>query len=395
MNGRRSKLTLERVLGLTAYSNAGVSINKVTGEVAYPAGCVVVMYNFQRDKQTRYYRVEKQVSAIAFSPDGKLLAIAEKGHAPAITVWDVDSGQLKAELKRHKYGIASLAISSDGQYLMSIGLVHDAMIYIWHITTQNAVGAAKVDTKLHAVDYSIDDNCFVTVGEAHVQFWKHDGVKFHTSGNFIDSIPELCPTLAIMSRLNDATFVGVGCAANKKTFSTTSDGFLCCFGGVTMERLVSVEANHGFALSVTSDYVAVGGSSSIVRLFDPATLEYKQTLPFPAHSSPVELPDNLLMPPDPKNFPAVVALRIAGDHIVIIYSDHSLIIWDMTKREVIRSYLFHQSAITDIAIFGSIAGLDARGRIQYEKLLPTSGLPIPDGAFVTVSEDNSMRFWHL
>jgi WD40 repeat protein len=161
-------LTLERVLGLTAYNNAGLTVNNVTGEVAYPAGCVVVVYNFRRDKQTRYYRVEKPVSAIAFSPDGSMLAIGEKGPAPSITVWDVQSGSLKADFKRHKYGVAALAFGS--RYLMSVGVARDGFILAWCLDRHVIVGGVKLEanTQIHAIDYSLDGRFFVTAGDQHV-----------------------------------------------------------------------------------------------------------------------------------------------------------------------------------------------------------------------------------
>ncbi|OQR86576.1 hypothetical protein ACHHYP_10384 [Achlya hypogyna] len=393
MASGRAKLTLERVLGLTATSNAGVSVSSATGDIAYPAGCVVVIYNFRRDKQVRYYRVEKPVAAVAFSPDGRLLGIAEKGHAPAITVWDTSSGQLRAELKGHKYGIAALAMSTDGRFLVSAGLVHDNMLYAWDISSQSLLGAAAIGVKIYGLDYNADGRCFVTVGDAH--FWSHDGAQFATTGQtLLDGVPELRSTPAVLSRLADAAFVGVGCGAGNKTYCVTLCGYLCCFGGATMERLVSLEASRGFALSVTPAYVAVGGSSAIVRLFDPATLEYKQTLPFPAHTADAPLPDALLMPPVPAQMPAVLGLRVAGAHAIVVYADHAMRIVEIPTRLETRSFLFHPSGVNGVAPLGAVVGVDTRQRVQWAP--PTTpSFPVPDGAFATVADDGTLRLWHL
>ncbi|KDO27890.1 hypothetical protein SPRG_07162 [Saprolegnia parasitica CBS 223.65] len=396
MASGRSKLTLERVLGTTAHGNASMSVSSASGEIAYAAGCVVVMYNFRRDKQTRYYRVEKPVSALAFSGDGSLLAIAEKGHAPSITVWDVGTGQLRADLKRHTHGVAAVAMSTDGRLLVSAGLVHDKMLYAWDTATQTLLGAALLSTKIHGLDFSVGGRAFVSVGDGHVQFWRLDSNdRLDTSGQLLpDGLAELRPTPATMSRLADAAFVGVSCS-EAKTFCVTRCGFLCCFGDTTMERLVSIEAGKGFAVSVTTEFVAVGGASSIVRLFDPSTLEYKMTLPFPAHCSTTPLGDHLLLPPTPTTFPAVVAVRVTGAHIAVLYADRALLLLEIPTRTVTRAFLFHSGPINGVVAIGAVTGLDARQRAQWAPPAPSATYPIPDGTFATVSDDHTLRLWHL
>lgn len=172
----KSRLTLERVIGITSLSNAMMAVNPVTGEIAYSAGCIVVIYNLRRNKQVRYYRVEKSVSCLCFSPSGQYLAIGEKGYLPAITIWDGTDGTLCAELQLHKFGIACMAFSRDGRYLLSAGLVHDQHMYAWDLRKDprnpdamkgKAIGAAQIQEKVLAIDYCQEGNFFVTVGEKH------------------------------------------------------------------------------------------------------------------------------------------------------------------------------------------------------------------------------------
>lgn len=172
----KSRLTLERVIGITSLSNAMMAVNPVTGEIAYAAGCIVVIYNLRRNKQVRYYRVEKSVSCICFSPSGQYLAIGEKGYLPAITIWDGTDGTLCAELQLHKFGIACMAFSRDGRFLLSAGLVHDQHMYAWDLRKNprnsdamkgKAIGAAQIQEKVLAMDYCQEGNFFVTVGEKH------------------------------------------------------------------------------------------------------------------------------------------------------------------------------------------------------------------------------------
>lgn len=171
----RSRLTLERVLGVTALSNAMMAVNPASGEIAYAAGCIVVVYNLRRNKQVRYYRVDKSVSCLCFSSSGQFLAIGEKGYMPAITVWDGTNGALCAELQLHKFGVACMAFNRDGSVLLSAGLVHDQHVYAWRLQrdeetgkmASKAIGVAQIQEKILSADFCQEGNYFVTVGERH------------------------------------------------------------------------------------------------------------------------------------------------------------------------------------------------------------------------------------
>nr|XP_014347933.1 PREDICTED: mitogen-activated protein kinase-binding protein 1-like [Latimeria chalumnae] len=71
-------ITLEKVLGITASSSSGLACDSNTGLVAYPAGCVVVLFNPKKNKQCHLFNPSrKTVSALAFSADGKFLVTGE------------------------------------------------------------------------------------------------------------------------------------------------------------------------------------------------------------------------------------------------------------------------------------------------------------------------------
>ncbi|KAI9994868.1 hypothetical protein PInf_011706 [Phytophthora infestans] len=217
----RSRLILERVLGLTALSNAQVAVNPVSGELAYAAGCIVVIYNLRRNKQVRYYRVDKSVSCLCFSPNGQFLAIGEKGYLPAITIWDGTDGTLCAELQRHQYGVACMAFSQDGRCLLSAGLVHDQHLYAWELKLKMkdavrrievaAVGCAFVEDRIYDADYCQAGNFFVTVGEKHFKYWfLDDNGAILSTGLRVNDLPELQHRDAVVNAKTSATFTGVG-----------------------------------------------------------------------------------------------------------------------------------------------------------------------------------------
>ncbi|ETM38698.1 hypothetical protein L914_15079, partial [Phytophthora nicotianae] len=419
----RSRLILERVLGLTALSNAQVAVNPASGELAYAAGCIVVIYNLRRNKQVRYYRVDKSVSCLCFSPNGQFLAIGEKGYLPAITIWDGTDGTLCAELQRHQYGVACMTFSQDGRFLLSAGLVHDQHLYAWELKLKMkdavrrlevaAVGCAFVEDKILDADYCQAGKFFVTVGEKHFKYWfLGENGSFLSTGLRVNDLPELQHRDAVVNAKTSATFTGVGCghgSCELKTFAVTLDGTLCCFGASgIMERLVSLESNCGNAISVTEAYVAVGGSSGVVRMFNPSTLEYRTTLPFPPAFGAANEPSNvipaspsILYPAEPFRYPAVIATRITGSHVIVFYSDRSIFIFGTTNLDAVTlelSFLYHSGGIRDLQVAGHVRGVNAKGKLVYNdsgSAGEVSANTIPTGTFVTCSDDNTVRLWNL
>jgi WD40 repeat protein len=71
------------------------------------------------------------VYALAFSPDGKFLAVA--GDAPAIRLFDPQTGEEVRALKGHTDAVSCLAFSPDGKLLASGG--YDKTIRLWDPTT--------------------------------------------------------------------------------------------------------------------------------------------------------------------------------------------------------------------------------------------------------------------
>jgi hypothetical protein len=71
-------MELERAIGLTAMGSA-IASSPATGEIAYLAGCVVVLYDAMRNRQTflKAPAVQKAIMCVKFSPQGKYIAAGE------------------------------------------------------------------------------------------------------------------------------------------------------------------------------------------------------------------------------------------------------------------------------------------------------------------------------
>eukprot|EP00961_Rhodomonas_salina_P237237 3206499-Rhodomonas_salina.2 len=134
-------MSLERVIGNTAKGNGTFAVNPVTGDIAYPAGCVLVFFSPRRNRQTQFFSCQsgKPLTCVAFSPDGALVCAGEGGRHPAVLVWDANSGALLAELKGHSFSVRGVCLSGDGDRVATVGSPGDARVNLWEWRTGTLV----------------------------------------------------------------------------------------------------------------------------------------------------------------------------------------------------------------------------------------------------------------
>src|SRR5262249_38110514 len=63
---------------------------------------------------------DERISRVAFSPDGKRLAVASWSNDDGAVVWDVETGELKLKL-RHTGRCRSIQFGPDGTRLLTVG----------------------------------------------------------------------------------------------------------------------------------------------------------------------------------------------------------------------------------------------------------------------------------
>jgi WD40 repeat protein len=86
------------------------------------------------------------VTAVAFSADGSLLAVADL--RAVIHLWDVAAGKEKAALKGHREYVLALAFSADGKGLTSAAA--DGTLKAWDLATNRERAAGQIGLRLLA-----------------------------------------------------------------------------------------------------------------------------------------------------------------------------------------------------------------------------------------------------
>ena len=174
---------LERVIGITCASGCSLAVNPTTGELAFAAGKLVVLYQPRSNQQRRFFRCERVVTCVAFSAAGDRLAAGLGGSGdvsgsalltlPRAVVWEIPSGLLLAELviPAPSAGTGALAFSPDGATLATVGFHADSELSVWDVTSARRIARGKLLQPVRGLCFSPDGSEIVTVGARHVKWW--------------------------------------------------------------------------------------------------------------------------------------------------------------------------------------------------------------------------------
>ncbi|XP_068607662.1 mitogen-activated protein kinase-binding protein 1 [Brachionichthys hirsutus] len=389
------KVTLEKVLGITAPGNRALACDPRTGLLAYPAGCVVVLLNPRKNKQHHIFNSSrKAITTLAFSPDGRFIVTGESGHMPAVRIWDISEHQQIAELHEHKYGISCVAFSPNGKYIVSVGYQHDMMVNVWNWKKNVVIAANKVSSKVTAVSFSDDSSYFVTAGNRHVKFWYLD----HGMTSKVNATVPLLGRSGLLGELRNNFFSDVACGRGQhasSTFCITSSGLLCEFNERRLlDKWVELRTSQATCLSVTDEMIFCGCSDGTVRAFSPVNLHFLCSLPRP-HCLGADIASMVdashLFPyrPDAR-YPDTVAVTYdpANRWLSCIYNDHSVYVWDVRdlrdprRAGKLYSALYHSSCVWSLEVYPEEAG-------------GGNGAHLPPGSFLSCSSDNTIRLWNV
>jgi len=398
-------MRLEKVVGLGLGGGCGCAdVNPANqAEVAYSVGCVVVLWCAASAKQRNYMRMAKPVACLRFSPDGKFLAVGERGHNPAVTVWDVRSHVRVAELKAHKFGVACVRFSPDGMKLVSAGFDPDGKLALWDWASASLLADTTLDTSIKAVDFTQDGCELITVGTKHLRYWALAKAGPRESDALTTSASEREWSLhehraTLLPEYKDATFTDVICGTGDfagSTFLSTSCGSLVCLApDRTMEKWVYLEVDSVLSLSLCKGRIACGCSNGVVRVFDAKSFEFVETLPMPQSATGAEQVEPKAAKKDASGraepasaFPDAVAVRwgLRGEQVVAIYANHSLFVWDLsdlTSIVRVNACFAHPTGVT------GVVAMPSPPRTK-------GSAPYPDAMFLTCADDRKLRFWKL
>ncbi len=111
---------------------------------------------------------------MAFAPDGKTLAVScgTVGQAGAgrIVLWDVESGKKLGTLVGHTNAVSALAISPDGKLLASSG--YDRTMRLWDLNSRKELHQSHCFPPASELTFSRDGKTLISSSpENHIRLW--------------------------------------------------------------------------------------------------------------------------------------------------------------------------------------------------------------------------------
>ena len=257
----------------------------------------IILWDVAGGKSTATYNAADAVAALAYRPDGKVLAAGITGLGSQLELWDLAAGTKTVRDKTKKTGLVeSVAYSPDGKWLACAG---QALPIIVRDSADGKVVATlgSSDAYVHALAFGADSNTLAAAGQNQLQLW---------------DVKEKKVTATVPTPVD---VISLAFSPDGRTLAGGSNTVLLC--DVASQKVTTLPAEphiyYGIAFSPDGKTVVSGADNSVVQLWDVASRKSTATLKTTALVHPVAIS------PDGK-------LLAAG------LIDKTIMLWDMPAR---------------------------------------------------------------
>ncbi|GME49141.1 Mitogen-activated protein kinase-binding protein 1 [Neofusicoccum parvum] len=336
----------------------------------------------------------KAATCVAFSSDGKYIAVGETGYKPRVLVFstapDAAPDTPITTISEHAFGVRCVSFSPDSKYLASLGSANDGFLYIWSLNPRTGAATLHASNKCtnHINKMAWLGNSLVLVGTRHAKVWRVDEAEHHqqSKAKHREDNITLPGRNCILGSLVEQNFTSIVAVSETKAIVSTEKGDICLLDDSDRAQRLFKVASADFGVSAlaadSNGLLHVGGLNGEMITMQISKLVDAAPPPSPTsrdESPPGSPPRSPTSPKFHHDTPYVIAMGPIGDLLVTVDS-----------RRAIR--LLEVSSDGDESTKKVVQQLPAQG----EAVLGVHSLPLSnsfDASFVTWSADGLIKFW--
>ena len=166
VQNRQTIATLQHITGWNRSQVKAVAFSP-DGQLLATAGWDVKLWEVSNQTEIATLQHDEWVWAVAFSPNGQLLATGDTNGR--VKVWDVQDRQMITQLEADTTGVYTVAFSPDGRTLASAG--YQGRIKLWAVANWELLGTLHSQGTVSTVDFFLDGTALASTGYGAVTLW--------------------------------------------------------------------------------------------------------------------------------------------------------------------------------------------------------------------------------
>ena len=173
---KRRVATLEHIVNRTRSQIKAVDFSR-DGQILVTAGVDVKLWDVHTRREITTFGHGRWVLAVAFSPDGQLLATGDR--IGQVNIWDIQRRSIVAQLKGDSTAIYTVKFSPDGKVLAGAG--YDGDVKLWKVENWERLGQLNAHATAYTINFSPDSSTLASTGYESVNLWQvESGEKIAT-----------------------------------------------------------------------------------------------------------------------------------------------------------------------------------------------------------------------
>jgi WD40 repeat protein len=143
LDGGDAGLELEHAIGFAGSAPSVLKYQQRSkNKFIYAAGGSLVVADFEDPHDQCFFQGhDDNISCVALSPSGGMIASGQVGENADVIVWAYDQKRLIYRFQEHDYGIQALAFSHDERLLATVGTAQDNKLIVWDLATGKIVAS--------------------------------------------------------------------------------------------------------------------------------------------------------------------------------------------------------------------------------------------------------------